>query len=92
MSSLRRRLELQAGPLVILLAKLPRFVPFLLVLALLVGGLFLQGLLGGVLLLVLAALLGVLLLFGWPALDPQSRTIRVVVVAVVAARGVSFLL
>lgn len=89
--SLRRQLELRAGPLIILLAKLPRFVPFLLVMALLLAGLFFQGLLGGVLLLVLAALLGVLLLFGWPALDGQSRVIRLVVVAVVAIRGLTFL-
>ena len=43
-SPFRRRVELQAGPLVVLMAKLPRVVPFLVVLALLVAGLLIQGL------------------------------------------------
>lgn len=92
MTPFRRRIELQAGPLVILLARLPRAVPFLLVIGLLLSGLLVQGVLGGVLLLVLAAVLGVLLLLSWPALDPRGRTVRSLVVALVVGRGVLFLL
>lgn len=75
-----------------LLHRLPRFVPFLVVLALLVGGLLAGGVLGGVLLLVLAALLGTLLAFGWPALDAQGRLLRSAVLGLVVVRGLLFLL
>jgi hypothetical protein len=91
-SSFRRRVELQAGPLVVLLAKLPRVVPFLVVLGLLVAGLLVGGGLGAVLLGLLATLLAVLLFLAWPALESQGRLIRGLVVVVVAARAVSFLL
>ena len=91
MTTLRRRVELRAGPLVIMLARLPRAVPFLLVLGLLVAGLLARGAAGGVLLLVLALLLGVLLLLSWPALDPRPRALRSTVVLLVVLRGLLFL-
>jgi hypothetical protein len=80
------------GPLVVLLSGLPRAVPFLVVATLLVGGLLAQGVVGGVLLLVLALLLGTLLALSWPALQPGPRVLRVAVVGVVAVRAVTFLL
>ncbi len=92
MPSLRRRIELQAGPLLVLLARLPKVVPFLLVLALLLSGLLLGGLVGGVLLLLLSALLALLVVVAWPALPPQGRVVRVAVTALVAVRAVSFVL
>lgn len=88
---LRRRVELTAGPLVVLLSRLPRIVPFLLVLVLAVAGLLTGGPVGAVLLLVLAALLGVLLYLAWPALPPQARTVRLVMVVLVVGRAVLFL-
>jgi hypothetical protein len=90
-TTLRRRVELQAGPLVILLARLPRAVPFLVVAGLLLGGLIAGGAVGGVLLLVLAALLGTLLFLSWPALPPAPRAIRSLVVAVLVFRAGVFL-
>ncbi|HUR50514.1 MAG TPA: DUF6703 family protein [Mycobacteriales bacterium] len=92
MTSPRRSFEQRVGPLVVLLARMPKAVPFLLVAGLLVVGLLVQGVLGGVLLLVLALLLGSLLALSWPALHPQPRAIRTAVVALVAARAVTFLL
>ncbi|MDP9183977.1 MAG: hypothetical protein M3P04_14540 [Actinomycetota bacterium] len=74
-----------------LVGKLPKAVPFLVVAALLVGGLLTQGFVGAVLLLVLAALLGTLLALAWPALHPGPRALRLVVVLVVVVRAVSFL-
>jgi hypothetical protein len=88
----RGSFEQRVGPLVVLLAGMPRAVPFLLVALLLVGGLLAQGVLGGVLLLVLAAVLGTLLALAWPALQPGPRALRLVVVLGVAVRAVSFLL
>ncbi len=87
----RRAVELRLGPVVVLLSRLPRAAPFLFVLALLLGGLAAHGPLGAVLLLVLAALLGLLLFLAWPALDAASRAIRSAVVALVVVRAVLFL-
>lgn len=89
--SSRRAVELRLGPVVVLLSRLPRAAPFLFVLALLLGGLAARGLLGAVLLLVLAALLGLLLFLAWPALDAASRAIRSAIVVLVVVRAVLFL-
>lgn len=89
--SSRRAVELRLGPVVVLLSRLPRAAPFLFVLALLLGGLAARGLLGAVLLLVLAALLGLLLFLAWPALDTASRAIRSAIVVLVVVRAVLFL-
>jgi hypothetical protein len=92
MTTFRRRVEQQAGPLVIMLARLPRVVPFLLVAGLLVAGLLAKGVVGAALLLVLAALLSVLLLLSWPALNAQARILRLAVVALVVGRALLFLI
>ena len=83
----RRRVELLVGPALVLIARLPRLVPFVAVLGLLVGGLLLTGPLGAALLAVLALLLGTLLYLTWPALPPQPRALRlgVLLLVVVAA-------
>lgn len=91
MTGWRRRVEQQAGPVVVLMARLPRFVPFLVVAVLLVAGLLLQGVAGGVLLLVLAVLLSLLLVLSWPALQPGPRVLRVFVVGLVVLRALSYL-
>ena len=91
MTTFRRRVELQAGPLVILLSRLPRAVPFLVVAGLLVGGLLAGGAVGAALLLILAALLGTLLFLSWPALQPAARVLRSAVVALIVVRAVVFL-
>lgn len=87
--SWRRRLELRLGPALVLLARLPRVVPFLLVLALLVGGLLLGGPVGGALLLVLTALLALLLLLAWPALPAQGRLLRSAVTVLLGVRALA---
>ena len=75
-----------------MVGNLPRAVPFLAVGGVLVAGLLVQGVVGAVLLLVLAAGLGSLLLLSWPALQPQSRGLRAIVVGAVVVRALSFLL
>ena len=70
---------------------MPRAVPFLVVAGLLVGGLLAQGVVGCVLLFLLAALLGSLLVLAWPALQPVPRLLRLAVLAVVVVRALSFL-
>jgi hypothetical protein len=87
----RRRVELRAGPVLVLLGRLPKIVPFALVLALLVAGLLVQGMVGALLLGVLTLLLAVLLFLAWPALQPQPRALRLLIVVLLAVRAITFL-
>lgn len=88
-SPLRRSLELKAGPLFLLLARLPRVVPFLVVFGLLIGGLLLQGVLAVALLAVVFVLFGLLLFFAWPVLAPPQRAIRLGVLALLVYAAVT---
>lgn len=88
MSTFRRRVELRAGPALVLASRLPKVVPFLVVGGLLLAGLMTTGGVSAALLLLLAALLGTLLFLAWPALPQQGRLLRLTVVAMVAATAV----
>jgi len=91
-TTFRRRVELRGGPLLVLLARLPRIVPFLLVFALLVAGLLIRGAVGAAMVGGVALLLGLLLYLGWPALTAQARIIRALVLLLVIVRAVTLLL
>jgi hypothetical protein len=78
-SSFRRSAELKAGPLVVLLARAPRWLPFAVVLGCVVGGLVLHGPIAAVLLAVVLVLLGLQLFFAWPVLEPPQRLLRLLV-------------
>jgi hypothetical protein len=62
------------------LSSLPRAVPFVVMLALIVAGLWVQGIIGFVLILIGVLFLGWLLFLGWPALRPPERLMRLSVV------------
>ena len=84
MPSLRESLESASAPLLRTIASLPRAVPFLVVLALMVAGALIPG--WGWLLLALVTLFLVwLLVLGWPRLTSQERLMRVAVVALAVA-------
>jgi hypothetical protein len=83
-SSFRRSVERQAGPVLIVLARAPRWLPFTLVLACVVGGLLVTGPVGALLLLVVLLLLGLQLFFAWPALIAPQRALRASVLALLA--------
>lgn len=91
MTPTRRSLEQRLGPLVVLLSRMPRAVPFLAVAALLITALLMEGVVGGLLLLLLAAFLATLLALAWPALHPRPRVLRLAVVAIIVVRALSFL-
>ena len=74
-----------AQRLVAVLARVPRPVVFLGVLALTLVGLVLHGVLGALVLAVLLVVLLALLSVSWPALSPGQRRMRVVVLVAVAA-------
>jgi uncharacterized protein DUF6703 len=70
------------------IAQLPRWLPFLVVVALVLVAGFVGGVVGGVLLLVVAALLGALAYLSWPTLPPAGRGLRVAAIAMVTLAAV----
>ena len=86
--SLRRSLELKAGPALVVLARAPRWVPFVVVLGCVVGGLLLHGVASAVLLGIVLLLLALQLFFAWPVLLPPQRLLRVAVLALLVLAAV----
>jgi hypothetical protein len=80
---LRRAVEQRSAAPLAWLATRPRWVPFVLVLALLLGGLFAPVALGVALLAVLLLLLGWLTYLAWPRLPQGGRLVRLAVLALV---------
>ena len=83
-SPLRRSVERRSAAPLTWLATRPRWLPFLLVLALLLGGLFAPVPVAAVLLVALVLLLAWLTYLAWPKLDPTGRFTRLLVLALVA--------
>lgn len=84
MSSLRESFERASLPALTRLSALPRFVPFLLVLGLIVAGLFVPGW-GWVLIALVALLLLWILALAWPRLTMPERLMRAAVVVMLGA-------
>jgi hypothetical protein len=75
-NTLRSSIERASLPLMTKLSSLPRAVPFLLMLALLVGGLLIKGTVGFVLMGLAAAFVGWILYLSWPRLSGTERIMR----------------
>ena len=84
MPPLRESLESASAPVLRTLASLPRAVPFVVVLALMVAGALVPGW-GWVLLALVTVFLAWLLVLGWPRLTSQERLMRLAVVALALA-------
>jgi hypothetical protein len=82
-SALRRAVERHSTAPLTWLSTRPRWAPFLLVLALLLGGLFAPPAIAVVLLLVLALIVAWLTYLAWPKLEPTGRLTRLLVLALV---------
>jgi hypothetical protein len=80
----RSRVEHAAYPLLDRLNRLPRLVPFLTALALLVIGILLPRW-GFLATAVVAAIVGFLVYYTWPRLAPPERLLRLAVLALIAA-------
>lgn len=91
-SAARRALEWASTPLLLRLQSLPPWLVPLIMLALAVTGLLVQGPIGFAALAVVAIFLGWLALLSWPVLKPGARALRVLAVGVVAAAAVTQLL
>ncbi|MGL5864103.1 MAG: DUF6703 family protein [Phycicoccus sp.] len=83
-SSLRDSLERASLPALSRLSRLPRAVPFLAVLALVVAGLLVP-VWGWVLLAVVSAVLLWILVLAWPRLTLVERMMRLAVIAMIVA-------
>lgn len=82
-SPLRRAVERRSAVPLTWLATRPRWLPFLLVLLLLLGGMLAPAAVAAPLLLVLALLIGWLTYLAWPKLDSSGRLTRLLVLALV---------
>ncbi|MEO7070075.1 MAG: DUF6703 family protein [Nostocoides sp.] len=80
MSSLRSSVEHASLPVITRMARLPKAIPFLVMLALLVAGILIPGW-GWVLMAVGALVLAWILFLSWPGLGSSERLMRVAVLA-----------
>jgi hypothetical protein len=91
-SRARQAVERRSAAPLVFLHGLPRWVPPLVVAALLIAGLAVHNVFGAVALLALAAMLAWLSAVSWPRLSPSGRLTRVGAVAVVVVVAVVQLL
>lgn len=87
-NTLRSSVERASLPLITRLSHLPRVVPFLLMLALLVAGVVIAGPAGFVLMAVAAAFVGWILFLSWPRLSGSERIMRFAVFLLALALAV----
>ncbi|AXH94985.1 DUF6703 family protein [Ornithinimicrobium avium] len=85
----RRRVEQASLPALELLARLPVWLPFLVLLLLMVGGGFLGGVVGWVLVGVALAFILWLLYLSWPRLSTVDRVMRLAVLLLFVAVAVT---
>jgi hypothetical protein len=83
-SSFRASVERASLPVLTRLSRLPRVIPFLVVLALLVGGILIPGW-GWVLTALVTLFLAWMLFLGWPRLTGVERLMRAAVVLLAVA-------
>ena len=76
-------LQRYSAPLLLQLARVPKWLLLVAVLALTVAGLMLDNAIGGILLLVLALFLAWLAVLGWTQLSLVARLMRLIVVGLV---------
>lgn len=84
MPTLRESIETASLPAVKRLSEMPRFVPFLIVLALMVAGILVPTW-GWIFLAAVVLFLGWMLYLGWPRLSSAEKLMRVAVLALTAA-------
>lgn len=86
---MRARIEKVSTPAVTALSRVPAFVPFLVMLALMLTGIFVGGVFGTVLLAVPLLFLSWLLFLTWPHLSLSERVMRCAVLLLVVGIAVT---
>ena len=87
-NSVRQRIDHASLPLMSKLTRLPRLVPFLIMVALLVGGMLIGGPAGFVLMALAAVFVAWVLYLSWPALNSSERIMRLAVLLIAVALAV----
>jgi hypothetical protein len=87
-SPARQAAERRSAPALVFLHQLPAWLPPVVLATLLICGLAVKGIIGGVALLLVAAVLGWLAVLSWPKLSVAGRGGRVLVLAAVVAGAV----
>jgi len=87
-NTLRSRIDRASLPLITKLSQMPRLVPFLLLLTLLIGGFLISGTLGFILMALAAAFVGWVLYLSWPRLSGSERIMRLSVLLLAVAMAV----
>jgi hypothetical protein len=85
----RASVERRSAFAIVWLAHLPRIVPPLVVVVIFLLGAVLPGIAGAVLVLLVAAVMGLLSYLSWPSVPPPLRAVRLLVLAGVVAFAVS---
>ncbi len=85
---MRPSIERASLPLITRLSRLPRAVPFLILLALLVTGVIIEGVVGFVLMGLAAIFVGWILYLSWPRLSGSERIMRSAVLLLAVALAV----
>jgi len=84
----RHRIDQASLPLMTKLSRLPRLVPFLILLALLVAGVLISGRIGFVLMGLAAIFVAWVLYLSWPRLSGTERIMRLAVLLLAVAMAV----
>jgi len=84
----RHRIDHASLPLMTKLSRLPRLVPFLILLALLVAGVLISGQVGFVLMGLAAIFVAWVLYLSWPRLSGSERIMRLAVLLLAVAMAV----
>jgi hypothetical protein len=88
-NTLRRNIERASLPVIARMGSLPRAVPFLILLALLIAGVVIQGPVGFVFMSLGAAFVAWILYLSWPRLTGSERIMRSAVVLLAVAMAVT---
>lgn len=88
-SVLRRKIEILSTPALLKINDLPRSTVPLAILAFLLVGLFVPGIVGGFFILMVGLFVGWLLYLSWPLLGASSRLLRLGVVALILVAALS---
>ena len=87
-NTVRQRIDRASLPLMTRLNQMPKAVPFLTLLALLVGGVLIAGPIGFVLMALAAVFVAWVLYLSWPALSSSERMMRLAVLLLAVAMAV----
>ena len=90
-NTLRHRIDQASLPLMTKLSRLPKLLPFAILLTLLVAGVLIGGPIGFVLMLLAAIFIAWVLYLSWPLLSGSERIMRLAVLLLAAAMAVSVL-